>query len=330
MGAFLQDQLNRTILALFDGAFQMPLSSFQDFAFEQIGKLVPWDSGVWATGIHTTNQIHAVHFCNQPPDLMARYNMNYVATDLVRSRAIAEPGRTFRIEDVMHIDAYRALPVYTDLGQYVGIEYAMGTAQNDPASGLSELILLWRADRQRPFTDDERLIAQTLVPHMIGAWRHRQLIAVASIANGIQETDYSAGRALAIIDEDGMIYAVIGDFGLKLAEAVPGWVGPELPPVILSAMQSGKNVITINGYDIAFSKAENRRLIGITLHKNTGGLTDAEMKVAELFAGGSTSKQIAATTGLSNYTVRNQLSSAYRKLGVHSKLGLFEAIKHRA
>jgi DNA-binding CsgD family transcriptional regulator len=323
----ISDAMHKVIAALYDAAFQVPLTQFQDFAFEQIGCLVPHSSGVWATGNHATNQIHAVHLVNQPLDLMMRYDMAYVETDYLRARAIAEPGRSFRLEDVMSLEEYRALPAYTDLGQEIGLEYSMATAQNDPTSGLSELILLWRADRTRPFSVAECQIAQHLVPHLVAAWRHRQLVGIGKSFAGILDSESQSRQAHAIVDSNGLILAVIGNFGQQLATAVPGWIGPILPAIVVEAIQAGESSLRVLGHEIALSTANDRTIVAITLQTNLVSLSRGEMRTAQLFASGASHKQIAADLGLSTFTIRNQISSAYRKLGVHSKLALAEVIK---
>ncbi len=110
------DLLHRVIASIYGAVFQQPLISFQDFVLNEIRALVPFDSAVWASGTHETNSIQAVHLLNLPADLMMRYKMEYVATDYLRARAIAEPGTSFRIEDVTSLEDYYALPAYTELG----------------------------------------------------------------------------------------------------------------------------------------------------------------------------------------------------------------------
>ena len=328
-GYFISDPLHKVIAALYDAAFQLPLTKFQDFAFEQVGRLVPHDSAVWATGDHATNQIHAVHLVNQPLDLMMRYDMAYVETDYVRARAIAEPGRSFRIEDVMSLEDYRALPAYTELGKDIGLEQSMATAQNDPTSGLSDLILLWRSDRHRPFSEAERQTTQILVPHMVAAWSHRQLVGVSKSVAGISESEMHRAQAHAIVDSRGLILAVIGDFGSQIARAVPGWIGPHLPSLVVDAMDAGGTTFQMSGYDIQLSSAEDRTIVTITPKARAGTLSQGEMRTALLFAAGASNKEIALDLGLSTFTVRNQISSTYRKLGIHTKLQLAEAIRNR-
>jgi DNA-binding CsgD family transcriptional regulator len=51
-------------------------------------------------------------------------------------------------------------------------------------------------------------------------------------------------------------------------------------------------------------------------------LTPAERRVADLFAQGVSHATVAQRLGVSASTVRNQLSSIYRKLDIHSKVEL--------
>jgi DNA-binding CsgD family transcriptional regulator len=55
-------------------------------------------------------------------------------------------------------------------------------------------------------------------------------------------------------------------------------------------------------------------------------LSSSERKVAYYFARGMTNKEIALELGTSPHTVRMQLKSVYRKLGVHNKIDLAHAI----
>jgi DNA-binding CsgD family transcriptional regulator len=55
-------------------------------------------------------------------------------------------------------------------------------------------------------------------------------------------------------------------------------------------------------------------------------LSAGELRTAQMFAAGHTYSEIADALTLSRYTVRNQLSAAYRKLEVHSKLEMARVI----
>ena len=61
-----------------------------------------------------------------------------------------------------------------------------------------------------------------------------------------------------------------------------------------------------------------------------GGLTSAELRVAELVAQGSTNREVAATLFLSERTVESHLTHAYAKLGVRSRTDSLARLSSRA
>lgn len=72
------------------------------------------------------------------------------------------------------------------------------------------------------------------------------------------------------------------------------------------------------------TRAELERMV--TSVGNGIRLTDAEQRVAERAAAGLSNKQIAAELFIAAKTVEMTLSSAYRKLGIRSRAGLFAAL----
>lgn len=55
----------------------------------------------------------------------------------------------------------------------------------------------------------------------------------------------------------------------------------------------------------------------------SSGLTPTEQRVAELAAGGMRHDDIAATVFIARKTVEVNRSRIYRKLGIHSRIGLY-------
>ena len=91
-------------------------------------------------------------------------------------------------------------------------------------------------------------------------------------------------------------------------------------------MEAGRSPIRLNGQGFALRRGPDGRHLLQALANGAEGLTSAERRTARRFAAGATHAAIAAELGLSSATVRNQLSSVYRKLDVHSKLALAAAL----
>lgn len=89
--------------------------------------------------------------------------------------------------------------------------------------------------------------------------------------------------------------------------------------------------------EIAFSTAVSRLIIGELRNSGVsrrdpeapGPLTAREKTALEQLASGRSNQQIATVLGISPNTVKNHLASAYRKLGVSSRLAAIAEAKRR-
>ncbi len=315
---------HRTIAALHDGVFGIPLADFQRFAIDRMCEVVAHDSAVWINGVSEADRVHSCLLVNQPDDLIHRYMADYAGIDLVRNHAVRSPGTAFRIEDTMPLAAYRGHPAYTEFWAPAGIEHAMAIAATDPISQLMELIVLWRADAATPFSDGDRQAVQDVAPHAIAAWRHRQLMHLheqASAQPGLQ----LRVRGNAVCDGNGAIYASDPHFNRVLGAHFAGWQGPTLPAPLRARIAAGATSFSVAGLDFALDAGDPRHLLTVSIADDTP-LTAAERRVAVLYAEGRTNAQIAAALGVASSTVRNQISAAYRKLDIHSKAELARRI----
>nr|WP_310522194.1 helix-turn-helix transcriptional regulator [Polymorphobacter sp.] len=312
------------IAAIYDGVFGIPLTGFQRFAVDCIGTVIDHDSAVWINGINHENQVHSCLLVNQPDTLIARYMADYAGIDLVRNHAVRAPGRAFRIEDTMPLDAWRNHPAYRELWRPAGIEHAMALAALDPISQLMELIVLWRSDAARPFTRTDVQALESIAPHAIAAWRHRQLAHLHEQAAERPALHHGV-RGNAVCDGSGTIYASDPHFNATMRQHFTGWHGPRLPDGVTAMLRSNRTTHTLAGLNFTLTFGELRHLLSISV-ANNAPLTNAELRVATLYAEGRTNAQIASTLGITRSTVRNQIAAAYRKLDIHSKAELARRI----
>jgi DNA-binding CsgD family transcriptional regulator len=267
---------------------------------------------------------------NQSREVLADYLLNWQAADFLRHHAIGNPGLSFRNEDIMPLEDWRALPVYTDFCHKVGVEHTLGTSILDANTRLSNMIYLWRADIDQPFTQQELAIKQAFAPHMAAAWQHRQVVALYIHAKTGSDPIQSPLRGYAVVDNLGIIHASDAMFGDTVSAVFPEWRGPDVPDALKEMITSGAISTAANGYDFALTRSDQRHILMVIGESNPTPLSAAELRTVQLFASGANYKAIAAALGLSTYTVRNQMSSAYRKLGVHSKFELAKAMKYQA
>ena len=174
--------------------------------------LIDFDSAAWINGVGDPINIHSIVLVNQPESVIQRYLQDYAGMDLIRSHAVREPGRAFRIEDIVPLEAFRQHPAYTGFWSQNNVEHAMAVAVLDPITSLMEFFVLWRADRSRPFQPHDRDALQGFALHAATAWRHRQVVHVFEQVVARPDSPRLRRRSHAVCDSAGTIYAADPNF----------------------------------------------------------------------------------------------------------------------
>ena len=310
----------RLISSIYESVFTTRLDGFKEHGLAMLKDLIPFDSGVWASGVQRTKTLFSVTLYNYPHAAIADYAMNWQDQDFVRAAAVADPGTPYRNEDVMPLADYHRTAIYRAYSSPAGIEHALGTADADPVTTLGEMIFLFRTDKDRPFTDKERDLKARVMPSLVQAWRHRQLLQ--AYARRPERPECGAqDQGCAMVDHSGHIHATDAGFARLMADGFPQWRGPNLPPslvaIIASASAEGRHA----DLHIRAVRSDSRVLL-VVARSPLARLTPAELRVARAFAAGDSRGRIAERFSVSASTVRNQLASAYAKLGVATKIEL--------
>ena len=313
------DGLNALIANIYGGVLALDFTVFKERTLSALSAMIPFASGVWASGVYSSNTMHSVALLRQPPDMLLAYAMRWQEEDFVRAAALASPGQAFRNEDVADLDAYHRSSIYLEFSKPSGIEHILSVVHADLETDLGEILCLFRDDPQRPFTDGERSILETLLPHLVTAWRQRQ--ALHRYESGGQAEVSVGGHA--VVDDKGMLQTVEARLSSLLRGVWPNWNGPLLPAEAARVLREGS--VRVAGLEVRIVPGQGRHLLSVR-KLGDDGLTLAETKVARLFADGGSNRAVAAQLGVSPATVRNQLASIYRKLDIHSKAELARLI----
>jgi DNA-binding CsgD family transcriptional regulator len=161
---------------------------------------------------------------------------------------------------------------------------------------------------------------------MAAAWRHRQMVGLYIDTDGKIDPAQFPVRSHAVVDNLGIIHTSDLEFGEMLHTIFAGWSGTELPAPLIQMITSGQTNASISGLDFGLTRGDQRHILTVNGQSKPTLLSPAELRTARLFASGATYKQVSQELGLSSYTVRNQVTSAYRKLEIHTKIELAEAI----
>ncbi|RYF70348.1 MAG: LuxR family transcriptional regulator [Comamonadaceae bacterium] len=314
--------LSRSLLQLSGLAQHAQPQDMLHQALHVLRALVPFDSAWWgevsAGDVHIAprNWLHgsiglSKSFAQEwnalaAEDEFARVSMQRLGT-VIRERDVIEdpPGH----------------PDVLAFSERHGLYHCMAITAELPDSGLLFFVSVYRPSARSEFTQEESVLFGEFVVHLLQHWHH--------LLQRLQRDSPSRPwGSFALADPSGELLFVGLRISMALSEAWPGWSGARLPTDVIKALARAPCSITV-GKSCRLQLAACGPLVSISLasrhHKSP--LAPRELSVATLYARGQSSKDIAATLGLTPATVRTYLRTAYAVLGVRNKLELVGALR---
>ncbi len=311
-----QAAVNELIVGLYRFGRSVPMVRFQGWAVERLREVVAFDSALWRTSGDLPDGRDSIHLYRQPRALIDEYRRDgWHDQDFLRARCAASPGAALRITDVVAAEGWQQMPMYQRFARRYGIEWALCTHHVEPILALRTVISLWRAERARPFSDEERRRLQLLTPHLVESMHLNRTWHFATTARPAAQ-----GLAMAVCGGDGKLHDCSPGFSQLLRAEWPDWAASTMPAAVVARLGQGR----FEGKRVDIDCAALGDLWLLTLRaggaaKQLGG---REFQAAGLYAQGLTYRAIAERLGVSPSTVRNQLRSSFAKLGVSSKVEL--------
>lgn len=288
--------------------------SFQSTVLDAVRNVLPFDSGLWATGRMSPEGpvAHAVHAYRQPPEMMANYE-RVKHHDTVALAAFGSLGQTINASST----APSTHPAVRDHCARFGMAHGLATIMADPVTGLFTAISLYRADPGRPFAESERLTKQALAPHL-------NEIGTLKRFSSLRDNGAAAPcRALALCDKQGFLHVAGASFAAMLRNEWPEWYGPQLPPALRERLRESKWQWKGGRAIVVKSEALNDlRLMSARRKSGIDHLGRRELEIAKRFGAGMGFRAIANALKISPATVRNHVQAIYAKLGIHNKVAL--------
>jgi DNA-binding CsgD family transcriptional regulator len=194
----------------------------------------------------------------------------------------------------------------------------------DPLTSLSTGITLYRRQAQAAFTDAERQFFQSAAVHMaenLGFAAIQQLL----LATRSGTADISS---CGVADRSGMLQVAPADFQRLLRLEWPNWHGHKLPEDICQALVAlstpgfvGKRIV------LRITTLSDVLLLQARAKRPADNLSQRELEVALLLAGGHTYKEAAQRLRVAPATVRNHIASIFAKLGVGKQSEMAVALR---
>ena len=305
--------------SLYRGCRERPVHGFQDWALGQIKAALPFDSAIWLTGTaqHGQYAVHTTHFHEISPQVLvdwARCKNRTVFTE----RVFRSPGTTFKCVAAEEFD-----PELLEHSRSYNIEHLLATTSIDPTSTLNELISLYRAAPNQPFSEEERLFQQNLVPHLAETWRINRMTHL----NQLSQPICAINARSAATDVKGILHLIEPGFTQLLLDEWPDWRGPRLPDELVAQIENQGSRFVGKTLIVHLSSLSDLLLLRGRKKLPVDALSQREREVAGHFSAGRTYKEIAQSLALSPATVRNYLSTVYLKLGIGNKAELVNIMK---
>lgn len=308
-------RLGRLVMVLHRLATTATANDFQRQAFEALQAELPFDSGIWASGVMNPGPtLHSLFAHKQPPEMMRAWK-KLAQHDTVLTETLRRPGHTLRATADGLEGGAPFLPEVSEHAHRYGTEQVLATSYINPLLGLVESFSLYRADRQARFTEPERLLVQHALPHLVEAWRTIRL----RLVRHENPPTVPSGRALGICDSKGLLHTAGPDFAALMRQEWTGWCGPTIPQQWLTGGQK-----PFLGRHIAASLRPINDLWLVQLRRRMplDSLTAREIDVARRFGLGLNYQEIATELHIAPATVRNHLSNIYSKLDISNKIEL--------
>ena len=222
--------LSRTLREIHRLGLEAPAATFQDDAFEAMKGLIRFDYGYWGGGREPLEAVvmHYSYLYRLPAEQMSatfekvKSHPKYIESI---SRQVINAGQAlaYGVREAGLMDLY---------GPY-GVDQIVSLYQRDDDLGLYHVLSLYRGGEDR-FTEQERLLFQNAVPHLLDAWRESKLLHIS----GVKRDTSPLTPAAALLDKEGVVHFARPAFVELLRHEWPEWRGPFVPEA-MRRMQDG-------------------------------------------------------------------------------------------
>ncbi len=323
------DKTAGLILDMYASAQHCAVPEFSDLALDSFKQQIPFESAVMTDMAVTAERklaIHTLHLHALPLErvtarakLIGEETINADGTistrDAAFRRAFTGQGRTV----ITSIETTFYDPDILAYCKKFETSHSMTLMVRRPGSERMSAVSFWRAARKNGFHGGDAAFADRVLPHVLQARDINSRLGMARTA---------VDKTTLLASLDGRLYFV-DDAAIGLLQREwKQWVPPMLPQELMASLRcTGATHYT--GKAITAQVKVDDKLLCIVLAakpERAKQLTAAEHRVALHAARGLPYKEIAALTGVSPATIRNQLHTAYHKLGVTNKTALALAL----
>lgn len=293
------------VLNLHDASMFLSPAAFQEWALNEIQRLIDFDFAIWGAGDGKRRQLHTATILHQADSLFETWE-TVKHEDPFANLVIGNTGKTWsscQLDDFHDSRAYRE-----HWGRYEA-KQLLSTMEVDPRTELHIFVTLARDTLQQRFSETDAKLKNLITGHLFLAARHNDMHNLRS-----------QQAPAALIDSRGLLNAALPEFIALIVDEWGRKAKRQLPETVNRALWK-------NGHFRNHRIALNAERINHRLLVRAGvfpevRLSARELEVAWAYVRGNTHKEVARMLAISPTTVRTHVSRIYQKLDISDKAEL--------
>lgn len=319
-----QYQLNQFIAELYLATSKIELAEYRDWALSQLQKLIDFDGAIWSNGHQQTARFHN-HTLVNVPESLTQSLLDNLSINPLADKLFENLGSPIDIRDLMTDEEFYRSEIYLKCFKPHGIERVLSSIHLDERTGLFTLLTLYRFERNKSFSEQDKQQQKQALYHLLTAAKHALFLQLEQSDDRQTKTHKNSHKA--ICDSQGYFHQVQTSFIDLLERFYPSSDGTnsrllKLPFTLDLALKAYE----VDGLQVELKSFNDLIIVEIWPQGPLDSLSMREKEIVQILAKGLTFKEAARELELSPSTVSNHLYRIYQKLNIGSKGELFKLL----
>lgn len=324
-----QDKLNQFIATLYLATSKIELAEYRDWALSQLQDLISFDGAIWSNGHQQTVQFHN-HTLVNVPESLTQSLLEYLSINPIINVLFDNMGSPIDMRDLIADDDFYSSEIYLKCFKPHGIERILSSIHLDERTGLFTLLTLYRFERNKPFSEQDKQLQKQALYHLLTAAKHALFLQLEQ-SNDCQSKAYNTITHLnshkAICDSQGYFHQVQTSFIDLLERYYDNKLEASTSLLKLPfALELMNKTYEVDGLQVELKPFKDLFIVEIWPQGPLDSLSLREREIVQTLANGLTFKEAARELDLSPSTVSNHLYRIYQKLNIGSKSELFKLL----